>query len=220
MSASHTPATSPPPAPFVALTGAAPTPPSTILTANPSVASTRLVALDVFRGLTIAGMLLVNDPGSWGHIYPPLEHAAWHGWTPTDLIFPFFLFIVGITTHLSLSTRRARGEDEAALVRQIVRRGAVIIALGLLVSWFPFFTWGTVPGVSDPGIIDRVRDRLLHVRIPGILQRIGIAYMIAAFISLRASLRTQLLWIAGILLGYWALLTIVPVPDSGQLGRT
>ena len=76
-----------------------------------SLAATRerLVSLDVFRGLTIAGMLLVNDPGSWGAIYPPLEHAAWHGWTPTDLIFPFFVFIVGITTHLSMESRRARG---------------------------------------------------------------------------------------------------------------
>src|ERR1700712_1476602 len=67
----------------------------------------RLLSLDVFRGLTIAGMLLVNDPGSWGAIYSPLEHAAWNGWTPTDLIFPFFLFIAGVTTHLSLAARRA-----------------------------------------------------------------------------------------------------------------
>src|SRR2546422_8976939 len=86
----------------------------------------RLVALDVFRGLTIAGMLLVNDPGTWSAIYPPLEHAEWHGWTPTDLIFPFFLFIVGITTQLSISARRARGDDEAAIQRQIIRRGALI----------------------------------------------------------------------------------------------
>src|SRR5919112_2002792 len=85
----------------------------------------RLLSLDVFRGMTIAGMLLVNDPGTWGAIYPPLEHAAWHGWTPTDLIFPFFLFIAGITTHLSLSARRAAGADEGELVRQILRRGAL-----------------------------------------------------------------------------------------------
>src|SRR6476660_7568371 len=75
----------------------------------------RLLSLDVFRGLTIAGMLLVNDPGSWGAIFPPLEHAEWNGWTPTDLIFPFFLFIVGITTYLSLSARRACGDDEHAI---------------------------------------------------------------------------------------------------------
>src|SRR6185312_16331827 len=80
----------------------------------------RLLSLDVFRGLTIAGMLLVNDPGSWGSIYPPLEHAAWNGWTPTDLIFPFFLFIAGVTTHLSLTARRARGDDESAIRKQII----------------------------------------------------------------------------------------------------
>src|SRR3989440_1795513 len=80
--------------------------------AGPTRTRERLLSLDVFRGLTVAGMLLVNDPGSWGAIYPPLEHAEWHGWTPTDLIFPFFLFIVGITTHLSLSARRARGDDD------------------------------------------------------------------------------------------------------------
>ena len=77
----------------------------------------RLVSLDVFRGMTVAGMLLVNNPGTWSAIYPPLEHAAWNGWTPTDLIFPFFLFIVGITTELSLRARRARGDDDR-LARQ------------------------------------------------------------------------------------------------------
>src|SRR5881409_129221 len=76
----------------------------------PAPARERLLSLDVFRGLTVAGMLLVNDPGSWGSIYAPLEHAPWNGWTPTDLIFPFFLFIAGVTTSLSLAGRRARGD--------------------------------------------------------------------------------------------------------------
>ena len=71
----------------------------------------RMLALDVLRGLTVAGMLLVNNPGNWGAIYPPLEHAEWNGWTPTDVIFPFFLFIVGITTHLSRSRRDSRGTE-------------------------------------------------------------------------------------------------------------
>lgn len=172
----------------------------------------------MFRGLTVAGMLLVNDPGSWGHIYAPLEHAAWNGWTPTDLIFPFFLFIVGITTALSLSARRARGASDPELVRQILRRGAIIIALGLLVSWFPGFTWGPVPGITDPSVMDRLRDRLLHVRGPGILQRIGIVYIVAALITVRTTLRAQLAWIAGILLAYWAALTLIPVPGSGLPG--
>ena len=113
----------------------------------------RLLSLDVFRGMTVAGMLLVNDPGTWGAIYPPLEHAAWHGWTPTDLIFPFFLFIVGITTHLSLSARRrARGDGERAIRAQIIRRGALIFLFGLLVNGFPYFTWGDVAGVADPSL--------------------------------------------------------------------
>src|ERR671919_1274436 len=94
------------------------TEPALVTTVAPS-GRERLLSLDVFRGLTIAGMLLVNDPGSWSHIYPPLRHAEWHGWTPTDLIFPFFLFIVGITTWISLESRRARGATDGELVRQI-----------------------------------------------------------------------------------------------------
>src|SRR5438034_5871400 len=97
----------------------------------------RLVALDVFRGMTIAGMLLVNNPGTWTAIYPPLEHADWNGWTPTDLIFPFFLFIVGVTTHLSLSSRKAAGADRRALVKKIIRRGLLIVLFGLLLNAFP-----------------------------------------------------------------------------------
>src|SRR4051812_27100244 len=115
----------------------------------------RLLSLDVFRGLTIAGMLLVNDPGTWSAIFPPLEHAPWNGWTPTDLIFPFFLFIVGITTQLSIDARRARGDDEAAIRRQIIRRGALIFLFGFLINGFPFFTWGAVDGVQDPTFLNR-----------------------------------------------------------------
>src|SRR3954463_8947084 len=99
------------------------TPPVAVATSPvPLPRRERVVSLDVFRGLTIAGMLLVNNPGSWGSIYPPLEHAAWNGWTPTDLIFPFFLFIAGVTTHLSLPSRRERGDDEAAIPRQMIKR--------------------------------------------------------------------------------------------------
>ena len=143
----------------------------------------RLLSLDVFRGLTVAGMLLVNDPGTWGSIYPPLEHAAWNGWTPTDLIFPFFLFIAGVTTHLSLQARRARGDDEPAIRRQIIRRGLLIFLFGFLVNGFPFFTWGTVAGVADPSFLTRVVDRLYHWRIMGVLQRIGLAYLCAALLT-------------------------------------
>jgi predicted acyltransferase len=178
----------------------------------------RLLSLDVFRGMTIAGMLLVNNPGSWSAIYPPLAHAPWHGWTPTDLIFPFFLFIVGITTHLSIEARRARGDDEGALIRQIVRRGVVIFLAGMLLNGFPFFTWAAVPGNPDPSFLERVADRLYNWRIMGVLQRIGIAYMLAALLSFRTTLKQQVTVIAVLLFGYWFAMTLLPVPPDGFLG--
>lgn len=174
----------------------------------------RLVSLDVFRGLTVAGMLLVNDPGTWSAIYPPLRHADWHGWTPTDLIFPFFLFIVGITTQLSMSARRARGDDEAALRRQILRRAGLIFLIGFLINGFPFFTWGPVPGNPDPGFLDRVVDRLHHWRIMGVLQRIALAYLVSALIATRASVRTQIIVTVALLFGYWFVMTVLPVPGT------
>jgi len=179
----------------------------------------RLLSLDVFRGLTIAGMLLVNDPGTWSSIYPPLEHAEWNGWTPTDLIFPFFLFIAGVTTHLSLEARRARGDDEHAIRRQIVRRGLLIFLLGFLVNGFPFFTWGAIPGVADPTFLHRVVDRLYHWRIMGVLQRIGLAYLLAGLLTQGKSLKRQVGTIAVLLYGYWFAMTLLPVPGTGVLGQ-
>ncbi|MEP7384515.1 MAG: DUF5009 domain-containing protein [Gemmatimonadota bacterium] len=160
----------------------------------------RLLALDVFRGMTVAGMLLVNNPGSWDAIYPPLEHATWNGWTPTDVIFPFFLFIVGITTHLSLNARRARGDDESAIVRQIVRRGSLIILFGLLMAAFPYYP----------------ATRFTEIRIPGVLQRIGVAYLCGGLLTLRTSLKQQVVLLAVLLFGYWFAMTLVPVPGRGM----
>ncbi len=178
----------------------------------------RLLALDVFRGLTVAGMLLVNNPGSWSAIYPPLEHAPWHGWTPTDLIFPFFLFIVGITTELSLGARRARGDDDRAIRQQILRRGGLIFLFGLLLAAFPFFTWGTIADQPDPSLLDRIIYRVQHLRILGVLQRIGLAYLCGALVTLRTTWRQQLGLLVALLFGYWALMTLVPVPDTGVPG--
>ncbi|MEO7457762.1 MAG: DUF5009 domain-containing protein [Gemmatimonadaceae bacterium] len=178
----------------------------------------RLLSLDVFRGMTVAGMLLVNDPGSWAHIYAPLEHAPWNGWTPTDLIFPFFLFIAGITTHLSLSARRARGDDERAIRNQIIRRGCLIFLFGSLVNGFPYFAWAGVPGVPDPTVLQRIVERLLTWRITGVLQRIGIAYMVAALLTQKSTLRQQVYTIAGLLFGYWFVMTVLPVPGEGTIG--
>ena len=195
-------------------------------TAGPVVARERLIALDVFRGLTIAGMLLVNDPGVWGAIYPPLEHAAWHGWTPTDLIFPFFLFIAGITTHLSLSARRERGDEEGALVRQVLRRGALIFLFGLFLSAFPMFQWGPVSSwpwpttITDPTFLDRVVYRFQTLRIMGVLQRIALAYTIAGLVTLKTTLRQQVVIVATLLYGYWLAMTLLPVPPHGFVGAT
>ncbi|MGV3708642.1 MAG: acyltransferase family protein [Gemmatimonas sp.] len=179
----------------------------------------RLLALDTFRGMTVAGMLLVNNPGTWSAIYPPLEHAPWHGWTPTDLIFPFFLFIVGITTSISLTGRRARGDDDGAILRQIFKRGSLIFLFGLLLSWFPFFTYTAIPDMPDPTFWDRVVYRVEHLRILGVLQRIGLAYLFGALLTLRTTLRAQIVILAVLLFGYWALMTVVPVPDTGVPGR-
>jgi predicted acyltransferase len=159
-------------------------------------------------------MLLVNDPGSWNHIYAPLEHAPWHGWTPTDLIFPFFVFIVGMTTQLSLSARQARGDDARAIQRQILRRGGLIFLSGLLLNGFPFFTWGAMAGVPEPSFLTRVVHRLLHWRILGVLQRIALAYVVSALIATRVRVRMQVLVTAGLLLAYWVVMTLVPVPGS------
>ena len=210
--------TAPPPAAAAPPIGAAPPLGVAAPGDRPAAARERLLSLDVFRGLTIAGMLLVNNPGTWGAIYPPLRHAEWHGWTPTDLIFPFFLFIVGITTHLSLAARRARGDGDGALVRQVLRRGALIFLFGLFLSWFPGFTWGAVDGVASPTFLDRVVDRLYDVRILGVLQRIALAYVAGALLTLRTGVRAQIVTVALLLVGYWALLMLVPVPGSGRTG--
>ncbi|HEX6941346.1 MAG TPA: DUF5009 domain-containing protein [Gemmatimonadaceae bacterium] len=163
----------------------------------------RLLSLDVFRGLTVAGMLLVNQPGDWGAIYPPLAHAAWNGWTPTDLIFPFFLFIVGVTTHLSLEARRRRGVSDRAITAQIARRGLMIVLCGLLLASFP---WWPI-------------ERITAMRFPGVLQRIGVAYFFGALFTLRGSLTRHVLILVALLYGYWFAMTVLPVPGTGAMGQ-
>jgi predicted acyltransferase len=174
--------------------------PPPVLAPPPVAKRERLASLDAFRGLTVAGMLLVNDPGSWEAIYAPLEHAEWHGWTPTDLVFPFFLFIVGITTFLARKTTRG-----------IFRRGALIILFGLLLNAFPFYWWGKIAGVPDPTLAQRVAHRVAHLRFMGVLQRIGIVYIAAALIAMRTTTRQKIVTIAIILVGYWAILLLGPL---------
>lgn len=171
-----------------------------------SKSSSRIVSLDAFRGLTIMLMILVNNPGDWGSMYWPLKHADWHGWTPTDLVFPFFLFIVGVAIPLSLSKRKESG-DRGPVVRHIVWRSAVLFGLGLFLSGFGMlFKLGADFGVAD----------LLHnLRIPGVLQRIAVCYMVVSLLFLFAKRMTLYVVTAVCLLGYWALMMLVPVPDYG-----
>ena len=104
---------------------------------SPPVETPRLVSLDALRGMTVAAMVLVNNPGTWRAVYPPLRHAEWHGWTPTDLIFPFFLVVVGVAIPLALGRRVAAGEPAAGVVAKVLRRSAIIFALGLLLHAIP-----------------------------------------------------------------------------------
>lgn len=103
----------------------------------------RLSSLDAFRGLTIAGMILVNNPGSWKHVYAPLRHAEWHGWTPTDLVFPFFLFIIGVSISLSLSKRIEQGIEKNELYLKTIKRTVILFGLGIFLALFPHFTGDT-----------------------------------------------------------------------------
>jgi predicted acyltransferase len=158
--------------------------------------TTRLLSLDAFRGMTVAGMTLVNNPGTWSAIYSPLEHAEWHGWTPTDLVFPFFLFIVGVSITLALSRRAEAGGSKRDLYIKIVRRSLIIFGLGLFLAGFPSFNLSTI-------------------RIPGVLARIAVCYLCTSVIFLNTDWRKQIYIAAGLLLGYWALMTLVPVPGYG-----
>jgi predicted acyltransferase len=159
-------------------------------------ASERLVSLDAFRGATIALMVLVNTPGDGHHVYGPLEHAEWNGWTITDVVFPSFLWIVGVSLTLSLAKRVAAGASRRQLFLQVLRRAAILYALGLFLYGFPFFDFHTL-------------------RFFGVLQRIAICYAAAAGIYLLTGVRGQILWILGLLVAYGALMTLVPVPGFG-----
>jgi predicted acyltransferase len=161
----------------------------------------RLLSLDVFRGLTVAAMILVNNPGSWAHIYAPLRHAEWHGCTPTDLIFPFFLFIVGVSISYALGSKKGH-MSHSKLIFTALKRALILFGLGLFLNLFPkVFT--------DP------MEAFQTVRIPGVLQRIAVVFFITAVIFIKTSPKTQLRILIGILLAYWAMMTLIPVPGVG-----
>jgi predicted acyltransferase len=174
--------------------------PLTPVTASSGSMSNRLTSLDLFRGATIAAMILVNNPGN-DHAYWPLEHAEWNGWTPTDLIFPFFLFIVGVSLVFSSESRLSKGDSRTTLVLHTFRRAVIIFAIGLALNW----------------LVDSLLSR--GVRIPGVLQRIGICYFAASILYLYVRPRGRALIVAVLLIGYWVLMRFVPVPGLGVPGR-
>ncbi|WP_375443744.1 acyltransferase family protein [uncultured Fibrella sp.] len=161
----------------------------------------RLRSLDAFRGLTVAAMILVNNPGDWAHIYAPLEHAPWNGWTPTDLIFPFFLFIVGVSITFALkrpdtSAYSLRKDEAAGEVAKIIRRGLTLFALGFFLNLFPRFDFSSV-------------------RIMGVLQRIGLVYIACALIYRKTTSTQQVVLTVLILTSYYLIMTVLPVPGIG-----
>jgi len=155
------------------------------------------MSLDLFRGATIAGMILVNNAGDEPNSYWPLRHAQWNGWTPTDLVFPFFLFIVGVAMAFSFSSRLKRGESRWELLKHVLWRGLALFALGLFLNGFPN------------------QYHLASWRVYGVLQRIAICYVISAILALWADWRGWILTIVGCLVGYWLLMRFVPVPGFG-----
>jgi predicted acyltransferase len=156
----------------------------------------RLIALDVFRGATIALMILVNNPGTWGAIYPPLKHAAWHGWTPTDFVFPFFLFIVGVA--MAFAFRKYDYKLNRSAMMKIIKRTLIIYGLGLFLNLLR-----PVAGESFGEVVNNLFGTW---RLVGVLPRIALCYFFASILVLKCD-RKCLIWIsAGILVGYWILL--------------
>jgi predicted acyltransferase len=156
--------------------------------------SKRLISLDVFRGMTIAGMVLVNNPGTWSSIYSPLEHAKWDGWTPTDFIFPFFVFIMGVAIPLAFGKRLEQGITPD-IYWKIIKRSLVIFGLGLFLATFPFYNFTKGEWID-----------LSMVRIMGVLQRLALCYLFASLIFLWFNWKNQLYIAVILLLLYWVLM--------------
>lgn len=159
----------------------------------------RLYSLDVFRGITVAAMILVNNPGSSDNVYSPLLHASWNGCTPTDLIFPFFLFVVGVSIHFAYSSKVKSGLIKNIFLK-ITKRALIIFGLGLFMAWFPVFSI----------------ERLSHLRIPGVLQRISLVFFFCSLIYFKSNWLTQIRILIVLLLGYFILMNFIPVPGIGK----
>ncbi|MFY8082370.1 MAG: acyltransferase family protein [Rubrivivax sp.] len=169
--------------------------------AAPPTTEERLASLDAFRGFAIAGMVLVNNPGDWSHLYSQLAHASWHGWTFTDWIFPFFLFIVGVSMTLSTGRRLALGDHRSTLLRSLARRALVVFLVGFMLNLIPHFNWAAV-------------------RIPGVLQRIALCTLLAAPLVLWCSWRGQVTALLALLAGYTLAMLAIPVPGPDGVVAT
>jgi len=156
----------------------------------------RLISLDVFRGATILSMILVNNPGSWSYVYGQLGHAPWHGATFTDVIFPFFLYIVGVAIVYAFSKKIEVTAPKKELYMKVIRRTLIIFALGLFLNGFPYFNFG-------------------EIRIMGVLQRIALCYFFASVIFLSGGIRWQAIWTVALLFVYWGFMALFPVPEIG-----
>ncbi|RAJ79143.1 putative acyltransferase [Chitinophaga dinghuensis] len=156
----------------------------------------RLLSLDFFRGITVAAMIMVNNPGSWKYVYAPLEHSKWNGCTPTDLIFPFFLFIVGVSVPYAMGSKKEDPTQHRTLILHALRRAAILILIGLLLRIM--FKWD-----------------FATLRFPGVLQRIGLVFGVIAILYIKTGKRT-IQWVFGsLLIIYCLLMTVVPVPGTG-----
>jgi len=160
-------------------------------------ATGRLISLDALRGFTIAAMVIVNNPGSWEQAYWPLKHAKWNGCTPTDLIFPFFLFIVGVSITLAYSKRLEANVSKGKIYRKIISRSIIIYLLGVFLWLWPEFDFGAI-------------------RWTGVLQRISLVFLVCALLFLNSSWKTQMKIGAVILLLYWIIVAYLPVPGVGR----
>ncbi|MBC7847705.1 MAG: DUF5009 domain-containing protein [Flavobacterium sp.] len=206
----------------------------------------RIISLDVLRGITIMMMILVNNPGSWGNIFAPLEHAEWNGCTPTDLVFPFFIFILGAAIPLAIVTKVLNQQTFIKILTRSLR----IISLGMFLGFYgriEIFNLEGYPLLISKLIITAIVAYILlgnfeqkikfylvltlfsifmflafsgieaysDVRIPGVLQRIGIVYFFTSLVYLKTEIKGQIIIVASLLLGYWAIMTLIPVPDFG-----
>lgn len=170
-----------------------------------TIKTNRYVALDVLRGMTVAGMILVNNPGTWSHIYPPLRHAAWAGCTPTDLVFPFFLFVVGAA--MAFSFAKYNEGLNGASVKKLIKRGVLIFLVGFGLNAFPFYPTSPNPDLT---FWENLAYHWQHVRIVGVLQRIAMCYILGGLVALWLRSARKIIISMGVLMGlHWLILFLI-----------